>query len=201
MLQIGWKNRMIFALMLAMMWVLNVLPMVCLNLPLNGLVLKVLNYCKLFCSKFENFKFLGNVIEGQVLNVAKIRRAGIETYECIADNGIGDTLRKTITINFSGKNCLMFTSWVNRWIIPNQICSKMWRLCSHFWHIFCYYLRFNLQKKKSYSFWYTSIDIKMRNHCISSIFVFILIFNPTFSNGKYRFKSFELKWIKTKTFA
>jgi hypothetical protein len=84
--------------------------MVCLNLPLNGLVLKVLNYCKLFCSKFENFKFLGNVIEGQVLNVAKIRRAGIETYECIADNGIGDTLRKTITINFSGKKCLMFVS-------------------------------------------------------------------------------------------
>jgi hypothetical protein len=27
----------------------------------------------------------------------------IETFECIADNGIGDVLRKVVTIYFSGK--------------------------------------------------------------------------------------------------
>jgi hypothetical protein len=38
------------------------------------------------------------------LNLPKFTTNSIETYECIADNGIGDALRKTMTIYFSGKN-------------------------------------------------------------------------------------------------
>ena len=38
------------------------------------------------------------------MNLSKFATNSIETYECIADNGIGDALRKVITIYFSGKN-------------------------------------------------------------------------------------------------
>jgi hypothetical protein len=38
------------------------------------------------------------------LNLQKFKTNSVETYECVADNGIGDALRKTITIYFSGKN-------------------------------------------------------------------------------------------------
>jgi hypothetical protein len=40
------------------------------------------------------------------LNLPKFTTNSIETYECVADNGIGDALRKTITIYFSGKTSL-----------------------------------------------------------------------------------------------
>ena len=46
----------------------------------------------------------GTVIEGEILNLAKHRRGSSETYECVADNGIGDSLRKTINVFFSGKS-------------------------------------------------------------------------------------------------
>jgi len=37
------------------------------------------------------------------LNLPKFSTNSVETYECLADNGIGDALRKTINIYFSGK--------------------------------------------------------------------------------------------------
>ncbi len=40
------------------------------------------------------------------MNLPKFTTNSIETYECVADNGIGDALRKTITIYFSGKTSL-----------------------------------------------------------------------------------------------
>ncbi|CAG2114160.1 unnamed protein product, partial [Medioppia subpectinata] len=43
----------------------------------------------------------GKVTTGEVLNLANFRTASSETYECIADNGIGDSLRKTINVFFS----------------------------------------------------------------------------------------------------
>jgi hypothetical protein len=46
----------------------------------------------------------GTVIEGEILKVAKYRTGSTETYECVADNGIGDSLRKTINVFFSGKS-------------------------------------------------------------------------------------------------
>jgi hypothetical protein len=32
-----------------------------------------------------------------------LKLKSVESYECIADNGIGDVLRKVVTIYFSGK--------------------------------------------------------------------------------------------------
>ena len=49
-------------------------------------------------------KTTGNVIEGEILKVAKLRTDRSDTYECVADNGIGDSLRKTINVFFSGKH-------------------------------------------------------------------------------------------------
>jgi len=57
---------------------------------------------------------IGNVVEGEILNVAKFRTGSIETYECIADNGIGDALRKKVTINFSGETSYFSSIRVNR---------------------------------------------------------------------------------------
>ncbi len=47
---------------------------------------------------------LGNIIENEIIGLTKLALKGNESFECIADNGIGDILRKVITIYFSGKN-------------------------------------------------------------------------------------------------
>ncbi len=48
-------------------------------------------------------QWTGDTTEGETLNLQKFKTNSVETYECVADNGIGDALRKTITIYFSGK--------------------------------------------------------------------------------------------------
>jgi hypothetical protein len=37
------------------------------------------------------------------LKLSKIALKGSDSYECVADNGIGDVLRKVVNIYFSGK--------------------------------------------------------------------------------------------------
>lgn len=51
----------------------------------------------------------GKTVDGEVLDLGKLIRheksgRQASTYECIADNGIGDALRKTITISYNGKS-------------------------------------------------------------------------------------------------
>ncbi|XP_054156620.1 cell adhesion molecule DSCAML1-like isoform X1 [Oppia nitens] len=43
----------------------------------------------------------GKVIPGEVLNLANFKVGSSEAYECIADNGIGDSLKKSINVFFS----------------------------------------------------------------------------------------------------
>lgn len=50
----------------------------------------------------------GKTIESEVLDLGKLIKSekhGRQTlsYECVADNGIGDALRKSITISYNGK--------------------------------------------------------------------------------------------------
>lgn len=50
----------------------------------------------------------GKVIEGEVLDLGKVianEKPGGQTlsYECVADNQVGDALRKSITISYNGK--------------------------------------------------------------------------------------------------
>jgi len=45
----------------------------------------------------------GNVIESEIIELSKLKLKGVDSYECIVDNGLGDTLRKVVTIHFSGK--------------------------------------------------------------------------------------------------
>jgi hypothetical protein len=47
--------------------------------------------------------YLGNIIENEVLKLSKIALKSSDSYECVADNGIGDQLRKVVNIYFSGK--------------------------------------------------------------------------------------------------
>jgi len=76
------------------------------NLQSNGLVLKVLF---LLLSKiifsFEEF-CSGDVFEGEILTLPKFisKKLSVDKYECVVDNGIGDTLRKTISVRFKGKS-------------------------------------------------------------------------------------------------
>jgi len=46
----------------------------------------------------------GDVFEGEILSLPKMTVNTIDKYECLADNGVGDALRKVITIHFSGEN-------------------------------------------------------------------------------------------------
>ncbi len=50
--------------------------------------------------------YSGDVSEGEILNIPKfdLKTFSVVKYECVADNGIGDTLRKTITIHLRGKS-------------------------------------------------------------------------------------------------
>jgi len=50
--------------------------------------------------------YSGNIYEGEILTLPKFtsKTLTVDKYECIADNGIGDTLRKVITIHLRGKN-------------------------------------------------------------------------------------------------
>jgi hypothetical protein len=50
--------------------------------------------------------FLGSIINSEILNLKKNSANNNEKFECIADNGIGDVLRKVVNIYFSGKNDL-----------------------------------------------------------------------------------------------
>jgi hypothetical protein len=45
----------------------------------------------------------GNVIDNEIIGLTKLTLKGNESFECIADNGIGDILRKVVTIYFSGE--------------------------------------------------------------------------------------------------
>ncbi len=64
----------------------------------------ITNYSGRF-HNFLNFAFSnsGNIIENEIIDLSKLSLKGNESFECVADNGIGDLLRKVITIYFSGK--------------------------------------------------------------------------------------------------
>ncbi len=56
-----------------------------------------------FIFQFIFYDSSGNVIENEIIELSKLKLKSVESYECIVDNGIGDMLRKVITIYFSGK--------------------------------------------------------------------------------------------------
>jgi hypothetical protein len=76
------------------------------NLLSNGLVLKVkiFYWGKLFLN-LRNFSS-GDVFEGEILYLPKLnsKSNSVDKYECVVDNGMGDTLRKTIVIHLRGKS-------------------------------------------------------------------------------------------------
>lgn len=45
----------------------------------------------------------GVTIESEYLDVNKYRSGNIDNYECVADNGVGEPLRKAIKVSFMGK--------------------------------------------------------------------------------------------------
>ena len=54
----------------------------------------------------------GRTIEGETLDLGKVLEKGSSsgegksassTYQCVAENGVGEALRKSITISFNGK--------------------------------------------------------------------------------------------------
>jgi hypothetical protein len=64
----------------------------------------VYHFCSTcFIIRFIFYDSLGNVIENELIELSKLKLKSVESYECIADNGIGDVLRKVVTIYFSGK--------------------------------------------------------------------------------------------------
>lgn len=46
----------------------------------------------------------GISIESEYLDVNKYRSGNIDTYECVADNGVGEPLRKSIKVSFMGRS-------------------------------------------------------------------------------------------------
>jgi hypothetical protein len=48
------------------------------------------------------FSNSGNIIENEIIELSKLSLKSNESFECIADNGIGDILRKTISIYLRG---------------------------------------------------------------------------------------------------
>ncbi len=84
---------------------MNALLTVYLNLKLNGLLLRVKLY--IYPESVHNtlnfiFSNSGNIIENEIIELSKLLLRGNESFECIADNGIGDILRKTISIYLRG---------------------------------------------------------------------------------------------------
>ena len=47
--------------------------------------------------------YSGITIESEYLDVNKYRTENVDTYECVADNGVGEPLRKSIKVSFMGK--------------------------------------------------------------------------------------------------
>ena len=45
----------------------------------------------------------GITLESEYLDVNKYRSANIDSYECLADNGVGEPLRKMVKVSFMGK--------------------------------------------------------------------------------------------------
>lgn len=45
----------------------------------------------------------GVTIESEYLDVNNYKRSNIENYECIADNEVGEPLRKVVKVSFMGK--------------------------------------------------------------------------------------------------
>jgi hypothetical protein len=80
--------------------------MACLNRRSNGLVLKVLFLYLRNKYVFDRVLFFnsGDSFEGEILTLPKFTVKTVVKYECIADNGLGDTLRKSITIHLRGKS-------------------------------------------------------------------------------------------------
>ena len=70
--------------------------------------------CKADGSPKPNIKWItakGITIESEYLDVNKYRSGNLDSYECIADNGVGEALRKTIKVSFMGKwlsDCFTF---------------------------------------------------------------------------------------------
>ena len=46
---------------------------------------------------------IGITIESEYLDVNKYRSGNIDSYECVADNGVGEPLRKSIKVSFMGR--------------------------------------------------------------------------------------------------
>lgn len=45
----------------------------------------------------------GVTIESEKLDVNRFRTSNVDSYECVADNGVGEPLRKTIKVSFMSK--------------------------------------------------------------------------------------------------
>lgn len=61
--------------------------------------------CKADGSPKPSIKWItskGITVESEYLDVNKYRSANIDSYECIADNGVGEALRKVIKVSFMG---------------------------------------------------------------------------------------------------
>jgi len=53
----------------------------------------------------------GVTIESEYLDVNKYRSSNIDTYECVADNGVGESLRKSIKVSFMSMSPLGSTTF------------------------------------------------------------------------------------------
>lgn len=60
------------------------------------------NYC-LSMVENQSKSQKGITIESEYLDVDKYRTANIDSYECVADNGVGEPLRKAVKVSFMGK--------------------------------------------------------------------------------------------------
>ena len=52
---------------------------------------------------YKSIEYLGKVFESEVIELSKLSFRGSDSFECIADNGIGSAIRKSVNIVFSGK--------------------------------------------------------------------------------------------------
>ena len=90
---------------------------------------KGLNKFDLFVfNSFMYFTKLGNYFEGETISLNRMNLKGNENFECIADNGVGEAIRKVLIIEFSGEqsslNFLNITAQIS-----NCFAIQMWRLC------------------------------------------------------------------------
>ena len=53
----------------------------------------------------------GATIESEYLDIHKYRTGNVDSYECVADNGVGEPLKKTVKVSFMGMSFSGFYSF------------------------------------------------------------------------------------------